>query len=258
MVSAIVLLFAGGFLLIGLGMTTLGGTGLRKWWTMRRMNPNAMVVESGLQEFEGRAHAIDGTVTAPFTGSQSLISVSRVQRYDYSDKGSNWDTVNKDVEAVPFEVEHSGSTVAVDPENARHLLTGEFRLDTGDTDDLPARVREYAERNLDTGPTVELGPIEVGENRYRFIEKRLDDGEDVYVLGPAEKGPSAVPADSDARLAIAPRERSWRQRLLGDPFVVSDTGEEQAVERQLKSASGVFLVGLAFVGAGLAVIILGS
>lgn len=257
MVSVTILVFGGLFLLIGLAMTAFGGSGLRKWWTMRQMDPNSMVLEPGLQEFEGRAHAVDRTVTAPFTSSESLISVTHVERYDSGDEGSNWDTVTKDVETVPFEIEHSGARVAVDPENASHLLTDEFQVNTKGSDDLPPQVREYAEENLNTGSTIDIGPIEVGGRRHRFTEKRLDDGEDVYVLGPAEQNPASVPGGSDARLAIAPDERGWRQKLLGDPFVVSDTGEEEATKRQFRSAIGLFLFGLVFALAGLAVIVLG-
>jgi len=102
---------------------------------MRQMDPNSMVVEPGLQEFEGRAHAVDGTVTALFTGSESLISVTHVERYSSGGEGSNGNTVTKDVETAPFEVEHSGARVAVGPENASHLLTDEFQVDSGDRPD---------------------------------------------------------------------------------------------------------------------------
>lgn len=257
MASVMLLLFGGVFALIGLGAVVIGANGFRRGWTMRRMDPSEMVVEPGLQEIEGRARAVDEPVTAPFTGSRSLICEYRVERYSHSDRGSNWDTVESGVDAVPVEVEHTGSTVAVDPENASRLLTREFRVDTATTDVLPPRVQEYADDTLDTGSTIELGPIEIGERRYRFTEERLDDGEEVYVLGPAERDPSSVPGGSGARLAIAPGERTWRQRLFGDPFVISDTSEKQATERQLKRAVGLFLFGLVFAGTGFAVIVLG-
>jgi membrane associated rhomboid family serine protease len=83
-----ILVFGGIFLLIGLAMATFGGSGLRKWWTIRQMDPNSM------------AHA---------------------ERYSSGGEGSNWNTVTKDVETVPFEIEHSGARVAVDPENASHI-----------------------------------------------------------------------------------------------------------------------------------------
>jgi len=76
----------------------------------------------------------------------------------------------------------------------------------------------------------------------------------VYVLGPAERDPSAAPSVSDARLVIDPGERGWKETLLGDPFVVSDSGEEQAEWRQLKR--GGILVGTGLLLAGFCALIL--
>ncbi|MEF8827341.1 MAG: hypothetical protein V5A27_13525, partial [Halapricum sp.] len=180
-----------------------------------------------------------------------------VERYDHDDDGSNWDTVTSGTETTPFEIQHSGSTVVVDPENAQHLLTEEFQVDTGRTDELPPRVQEYADDNLDMDAAIELGPIELGGNRYRLTEQRLDAGETVYVLGPAERDPAAAPAGSDARLSVAPDDHGWRARLFGDPFVVADTGEGGATRRQLKSAGTMLALGLVFGGIGVAVILLG-
>lgn len=256
MASLGLLFFAGIFVLAGVGMGTLGANRLRAWRTMRRMEPSDRVLEPGLQEFEGRAHAIDESVTAPLTGTQSLICEYEIERYDHDDDSSNWETVSSGVDTVPFEVDQGASTVAVDPDGATSLLTEEFRVDTRTTDDLPPRLREYADDNLDLGSTFEIGPIELGGRRHRFTEERLDGGEEVYVLGPTELNPSSPPGDSDARLAVAPGERSWRQRLLGDQFVVSDTSEGQVTRRQLKSAVGFLLFGLVFAGGGIAVIVL--
>jgi hypothetical protein len=249
-------LFVGVFLTVGLGLTTLGVSGFRKWWLMRRLNPNSATAETGVQEFEGRAHAVDETVTAPLTESESLICETKIEHYDSGDNGSNWDTIHKDSETVPFEVEHGGTSVAVDPENANYLLTDEYQMKSRGTDDLAPRVREYAEEKVQTGSTVELGPVELGGRRLRFTEERLDEGEEVYVLGPAERNPGSVPDGSDAKLAISPPERGLRQRLFGDPFVVSDTGEEQAKSRQLKSAGAVLFFGLSFLAGGVAVLVL--
>jgi hypothetical protein len=257
MASGIMLLFVAIFGVTGLGITVLGGSGLRNWWTMRQMEPNRTVVEPGLQEFEGHARATDEPVTAPFSGSQSLICEYEVERRDHGDdQGSNWDTIDSGTMTAPFEVDHSGSTVAVDPDDANTLLTEEFHVDARGMDDVPSRVQEYADGNLSTGSTIELGPIEVGGRRYRFTEERLDDGEEVYVLGPVEQNPRSAPGNSDARLAIAPGERSWRERFVGDPFVVSDTGEKRATRRQLKSAGVVFVLGLLFVAGAIAVVVL--
>lgn len=250
------ILFIVVFLSVGIGLTTLGVSGVRKWWLMHRMNPNSATANPGVREFEGRAHNVDGTVTTPFTESQSLICKTKIEKYDAGDDGSNWDTVHNETNTVPFEVENRGVSVVVDPENANYLLTNEHQIKSRGTEELPDRIREYAEEKMETGSTIELGPVELGERRLRFTEERLDDGEDVYVLGPAERSPGTVSEGSDAKLAISPPERGWRQRLFGDPFVISDTGEKRAKRRQLKGAGSVLFLGLTFLAGGVAVIVL--
>lgn len=258
MVSAPILIFTGLFVLIGLPITVAGFSGLRRWNTMRRMDPNDMVVESGLKEFEGQAHAVGETVTTPFSDSQSLICEHKVERYSTSGEGSNWKTVESDVDTVPFEIEGGGETVAVDPAEASYLLTDEYQVEGREAEDFPSRVMEYAEETegVNAGSTVELGPVDLGGQKYRFTEERLDDGEEVYVLGPAEMNPESAPGGSDARLAIAPGDRSWREGFFGDPFVVSDTGEGQARKRQFKSAIVTFLFGLVWLAGGITVFVL--
>jgi hypothetical protein len=255
MVSVGMLLFVGLFVLSGLGLVVVGGNGFRKWWTMRAVDPGDFRIEPGLQEFEGRAYAAEDPLTTPFTESESILCEYTVERYDHDDDGSNWDTVSSDVGSVPFEVDDGGATVAVDPAHADYLLTEEFQVDTSDVEELPPRVQGYATRNLEMGSAIELGPIAVGGRRYRFTEKRLDDGEEVYVIGPTEVGSRPAPGDSTARAVVAPGERNWRQKLLGDPFVVSDTSEEAARKRQLKRAIGLFLFGLVFAVIGIFVVV---
>lgn len=256
MVSSGGMAFAGLFALVGLAIVAVGGLNLQKWWTMRGMDPAGASVGGGLQELEGRARPVDGTVTAPFTDTESLICEYEVESHRHDHDGSDWHTRTHDTEAVPFEVEHEGTAVAVDPENAQRLLTQEFRVDTGRTDQYPPGIQQY----FDGGETVELGPIEFNTHggRLRFTENRLEPGEEVYVLGPAEQDASAVPDGSDARLAIAPGDRGWKEWILGDPFVVSDSGEGQAERRQLKRALMLVLFGAIFAGIGLAVILFPS
>jgi hypothetical protein len=117
------------------------------------MDPNDVVVEPGLQELEGRAHAVEEPVTAPYSGGD----------------GSNWKTVESGVDTVPFEIEGGGETVAADPANANYLLTDEFRVRGRELDDFPPGVLEYAEENegVGAGAAVELGPINLGGQRRR-------------------------------------------------------------------------------------------
>lgn len=260
MASAGATLFAGVFVLVGAAIALAGLANLRSWWTMRRMDPSgALSIEPGLGEFEGRAQSVGDTVTAPFSGAESLVCEFEVERYRPHRDGSNWNHVDGDQWAVPFELRgDAGQTVAVNPGEADTLLTEEFHVDTAEADALPDRVREYVDEELDEGSTsLEVGPIEIGGNRrYRFTEQRLDAGEEVYVLGPVERDPDAV-RTAEARYAVAPPERGWRERLLGTPFVVADTGEETAQRRQLKRGAGLFLFGALFAAIPLVLLVAG-
>lgn len=239
-IGIILVLIIGSIFLFGLGFVLSGLNGLRKWGLMYWKDPSDSGPDPGLQEFKGRARAIDEPVTAPFSGSQSLICDWEVARPGA--KAGTWKPVESDVESVPFEVEQGGqAVVAVEPyyqhsslDIQKYHLTRELQADTRDTDDLPPRVQEYAEENLDS------------EGRFRFTEKRLDEGDDVYVLGPAETDTSSVPGDTSAQLVVAPSEPSWLQSLQGYSFVISDSGEKRARRQQLKSAIIAIIIGLVF------------
>lgn len=252
MVSVFALGIVGLFLAIGLAMTGTGALRLRRWWTMKRLDPvGSMAAEAGLQEFEGAAHAVDWTVKAPFTGTESLVCKHKIQRYRHNQDGSNWRTIETKTRTAPFEIESSGSPVAVDGENAQHLLTREFELDTEETEHFPERLRTYMQQQHDVedlNSSFDIGPVELNKHRYRFIEERLDEGEEVYVLGTVRRDPSLVPDGSDARLAINPRDSGWKDRLLGNPFVISDTGEQEAIRRQYENGRKTTLLGLGLAG----------
>jgi len=259
MVSVGGFLLVGIFVLIGGAITLFGAVRLRYWWTMRRMDPSdGLTVETGLQEFEGRAHAVGQTITAPYSGSESLICDHDVERYRKSSKGSNWRQVDGDEWAVPFELHgEGGRTVAVNPGDADHLLTEEFHVDTREDESIPSRVQSYIDEELgDVDASFDVGPVSLGTGqRYRFTEKRLDDGEEVYVLGPVRRATGAVPT-SEARYEIAPEDRGWRDTLFGTPFVVADVGEDRARKRQFKQGLGMIGFGLVFGGIPMLVVLL--
>lgn len=234
------------FVLFGLVIAGGGLIRLRRWWVMRRLDPAGMTADSGLQEFEGTARPVDGTVTAPFSETESLICEWEIDRYQTNDDGSNWETVESGTESVPFDLEHTGPTVAVDPEGAQFLLGENDRFDTLDSEEVPPGVERYLDHST---ASIDVGPVELDlSGRLRFTERRLDPGDPSYVVGPVERAAAEPPGGSTARLSIDPAGGGWLANLLDDPFVVSDAGEQQAQRRQLKGAVMYLLVGLFFAG----------
>lgn len=239
---------------VGVAVVGLGLLDLRDWWTMRRLDPAGPTAEyDGLCAFEGIASPVDDTVTTPFTETESLVSRWRIEKNRNGD--ASWDTVREVTDAVPFEVEDAGSTIAVDPTSAQTLLTTEYQTQVRhDEDDPPAEVAEFFQRLRDDNEAaweLEGGAVSVSDSEpelYRFTEERLDDGESVHVVGTARGDPGAIPDGSSASVALNPTTGGWRDRLFENPFLVSDGNESTAERRQLKRATvklGSGLVGTA-------------
>jgi len=242
------------FLLVGLVLLLAGVIALRYWWVMRRLDPVGPTgVEPGLREFEGRARSVGETVTAPFSGSDALVCEWEILRYDEGD-GTNWQTAEAETLTAPFEIEHDGSTVGVDPAGADHLLADEFELDSRYVDELPPALEEYVEEH---SVSIDLGAVNLGDRRHRFVERRLDPDERVYVLGPVERG-TDDPAASTAQYGVSAELDGWLSGAFSEPFVVSDGGETTAQCRQLKRGIGGVALGAVFsavAALGLAVVL---
>jgi hypothetical protein len=243
---AFLLMFAGLLIIL----SSLGT--LRYWWIMRRLDPvGPGAVEPGLGEVTGRAQQIQETVTAPFSEHDTLVCEWEIFRY--SSEGGAWQTEEDGSLTTSFEIEHEGSSIAIDPANATEYLTTEFEVKSHDDDDLPDSVESFLE---DNPTTISIGTTEIQSGSYRFIEKRLDPGEQVYVLGSIERDPGAVEG-STARHTIAVDQSSWLSAILGKPFIISDSDEKTAERRQLKQGLGLLGSGtlLSCVGAGIAVFV---
>jgi len=234
--------------LVGIVFISVGIVGFRYWWLMKRLDPQGPVaVEPGLREFEGRVRPVGEPIVSPFTETESLICRYEIERYNLDSDESNWRTVERDTLTTPFEIQHAGSTVAVDPTDAQCLITEEWSLDSREADDLPEAIRVYMDEGA-SGPSSELDSVDLdSDRRYRFTVDRLDAGEEVYVLGPVKRDLDAVP-ESDTEYVINP-DRSVLKKVFGNPFVIADTGEHRAEHRQLRSAVISIVVGLFLIGA---------
>lgn len=201
------------------------------WFRLRDAEAVAPTqVDSGPVEVEGTAEPLGETLDSPRSGdnTESLAYEHIVKQKEYrstEDGGQQvWETKKNETQTTPFLVTDGEDGVVVRPEDADLLLSESY-------EDRGSQRREYV--------------------------RRLDAGEDVYVAGEAVPA-TAVDGRTDGREYVLRRPTTWvptvLQRLYDRPFVVSDSVEDEAERRLLRSAlkwAGVALfVDVFFVAAG--------
>jgi len=236
------------------GAVAVGGV-LALWQAYRELRPvyhiltndpisvRDLSTRSGPVEIEGTARPTDdhGVVHTPFTDTDCLAFEYETQEYQSHGQGGSWKTLDEGGTWVPFLVEDDTGMVRVDPAGAE-LHFEEHSLKVRGGDDPPDRIAEYIAETDDVDPQDKSIDVVVTELNYgnsqKFIERRLDVGEHVYVYGTAGRAPAG----------------EWGSRLVdaevGDgeavpQFVVSDTSERGTAWRIGKGALGWLAFGLA-------------
>ncbi len=222
-------------------------------------DPTMDATRGGPVELEGVARDTGETVVAPFSGTDCLLCEYEVLEYKSSGKSSSWQTVAEDTVGVPFHLEDDTGSVLVDPRGASLNLAGEmdYKVEGGETP--PARIQEFIldDPDLDSeDETYDLGVVELAAgNDRRYVERRLDVGSSVHVVGTARAAADApaplgtvnavvdTPAVGDGSLL-----GRWRRRAAGRPFAIADAGEGEAAWRIAKSGLVVAAIGLAISG----------
>lgn len=267
---------AGGPIVIGIGVVfagvgsllVIGGAGaLRQWWLIRTSELGTVydAGAGGPVVLEGTARPAGETLAAPFTDVECLAYEYEIEEYDPDDDGSDWDTVARGRQAVPFLLEGAAGSVlvAADAEG--------MELDVGDDettrtvpggDEPPDPIREFIERTDDVGSenrTLDLGILELDYGaRRRYREARLEPGETTFVGGVARSRHGVDrPVPSEATAVIGPNRSGgllarWRAEV---PALVADAPKDEVVGRKLESGVAGVVVGLVFAGAGIAILL---
>jgi hypothetical protein len=258
MVSVLAVLFGGVFVAVGLFVL---GNGVREFRTVYHVLTNDPVSvrelpnRSGPVEIEGTVAIPDGDdpVRSRFTDTECLAYEYEAQEYRSSGKSGSWRTLDEGGERVPFLVEDDTGAVRVDPEGADLRLEGHTtRVDGGE--EPPERIARYVASTDAVDTQDESMDLVVAELNYghdqRFVERRLDPGEEVYVYGTTREASGG----------------GWGSRLVdaavedGDSvpeFVVSDTSERGTAWRIGKRAVSMVAFGLVFAGVGTVAVVLG-
>lgn len=247
MISTVFALFAVVFVIPGVYILYRGVSGLRTVYYILTNDPISVrecASRTGPVEIEGTATDDDGqTVTAPFTDTDCLAYEYEAQEYRSSGKSSSWKTVDEGDTAVSFLVDDETGTVRVDPTGADlQFESHTLKVDGGD--EPPKRIAQYISATDDIDSQNKTANLIIAEFDYgrdqRFIERRLDISEDVYVYGEVNRVPSG----------------EWRRGLVdgiisdGDQtpvFVISDTSERETAWRISKQALALTGLGLLWV-----------
>lgn len=240
----------------GLGLlgVVIFALGARECWFAVRIyhgepTPIADVVnDPGPTELQGTAEPDEGTVVSPFSGADCLVCEWEVQQAEASGEGGvYWKTLDEGLRGGPFRLVDETASCRVEPAGSvRHLE--EHRVTVPAGTELPDRLRAFVESNPNVDSqeeTVDIGitTIKLGEEQ-RFVERRLDPGEDCYVYGNAHYDPSAGSRAGEVNVRVD--GRGIRR------FLIADSRERGVVWEQLKIGILPVLLGLVFVGAGVA------
>jgi hypothetical protein len=240
------LLFALVFAGVGLYLLGSGVGQLRPVYHILRNDPRpirSLDGYTGPVEILGTAVAgDDGTVTAPFTGSECLAYTYEVQELRSSGKNSQWKTLDAGQDGVDFVVDDGTDRVRVDPTGA-DVHFGEHTVTVPPGTDLPDRLARYVAATegveaQDRTVNLLVTELSVG-NEQRFVERRLDVGERAYVYGEAHQGPAPAWGSNLVDAVVGAGEST-------PVFVISDTSERGTAWRIAREGLARAAFGLVF------------
>ncbi|WP_226023173.1 E3 ubiquitin ligase family protein [Halomicrobium salinisoli] len=233
---------------VGLAVLAYGARRLRPVVHVLRNDPidvYRLPNHPGPVEVEGEARVDRATGEAPFSGRECLAYEYEAQELRSSGKHSHWETLDEGGAAADFLVDDGTGTVRVEPQRASlHLESHTITVQPGD--EPPGRIAEFLAESEEIDPqdrTLDLRLVELNlGNEQRFIERRLDVDETVYVYGEAFAEQSGGWGSGVVNAVIREGERA-------PAFVVSDAPERATAWRMAKGPllwTGVGFVALLF------------
>lgn len=243
----------GGVVLLSIGAVLLyyGGKALRRYLNFRNLErKEGRAVDDGdLVGLEGKV--VDaGSLAAPFTGKPCVGYVWKEERWAHQGSGDteDWVTVNQGGELAEFTLETlDGVTVTVKrpdelaPQGHMHAKRLDTVEEVAPDDDPPEQIQRLVREGMLEGPEETLGSTlddattggrTVGTRRY--AEKRIEEGDQLYAYGTAEKAGGALTLRQGPLFALsnAPKDEMTMGTLaavlllgmLGGLFVLLGVG----------------------------------
>lgn len=229
---------------------------LRLAYHVLRSEPESTLdaTDGGPIELRGTARSAGRTVRSPFTDARCLVCEYEVREEHNTQNGKSWRTIDSGTEYAPFLLEDGSGSVLIEPPGADVRLEASDRIDVKGGTEPPERIRRYIDETEDVddqNTAVDLRVFELTTGRdRRFVERRLEAGEEAHVLGTARYDTTVSRTAGQVNAAVGIDERALssslparvRHRLFGYPFVISDRSERGLGLRA--GAAGVAAVGV--------------
>jgi hypothetical protein len=244
-------------LCLGLGglMTVVGVGYLQTYNRVRKSDPVPVrqLTDTGIEvELAGRARTHEATRRSPFTDTECLVLDWKAERYRSGSEGSAWSTLDSGEARHPFRLDDGTGTALVGPRGATLELTNKETIEVGPDESPPSLISAY----LDETDRVDRDH----DHKRRYIEQRLEPGDDVHVFGPVQRIGHAVdmPGGTDAMIGVNDPDRGLTvgeddlselvDRIKADTlrFVITTGTKREAEQHLLKKGLVIAGFGVVF------------
>lgn len=196
----------------------------------------------GLVEVYGEVVPAKGSMLkSPFTSSDCVYYMYKVEELRRSKRSSHWVTINQGFEGKNFFLKDDTGIVLVDPKGAEVEIPPDTTIQSGWGKDPPKQVLDF----LNTKGISHEGFLGIGNKTMRFIEYYIEAGDKLCIMGTAGDNPFVEgSAEHTANIMI---QKGQNEKI----FYISDKPEKEI----LKSLGWKVWIGT-FGGAALIVVFL--
>lgn len=228
-----------GVIFVALGLA-IAWYGLRPLAVLPRLlraevrDPSSVTGADSFVVCRGVANESEQTVSSPFTGSRCLGFDFEVTERQPFGIGIPWFHARLDdgVATCPFTLDGPHGGVDIVPSTKRFSLDTESTVVTVGADERPSdRIQRFIDVRADLGPVAWWMQAIPGMGMRRYVERRIDSGEEYLVAGRTEQKHGEV-------------------ALAGD-LVITDRSPTGMAAARLKTAAVPIIVAVIFTSAGL-------
>ncbi|WP_128906104.1 hypothetical protein [Halorubrum amylolyticum] len=238
------LYIVGGVGFIALGLA-IGWYGLRPLATVPSVlrtnvqDPSEVTDTGSFVVCRGVANESSETITAPFTGSHCLGFEFEVTERQPFGIGVPWFQAHLDdgVATRPFTLDGPSGTLNVVPSAKRFALDTDSTVITVEASDTPPkRIQQFVDVRDDLEPVARWVRIVPGLGTRRYVERRIDPGEEYLIAGHTE--------------------HQQNETVLTGNLIITDRSPRQFALTRLWKASFPAVIAMAFVAVGVGGIVL--